>query len=723
MAKRNERAGVMPVGNVLSLPLKPGDVQTTDGNAAAPVWAEDAAATIVWQNYNTARQYVENNAWLLEWQEVDILYQSPIPNRFTRVENGRPARVPEFLVAKIARTMARAVKRALFAEQYPFFLRPIGKTTQAQVDAWTALIGVLLKRMNFKYHVGLLVDCQTLQGTGLGKMGWDTRTRFKKRRERLKPPAQVEMPDGTKKAPPTEETDKFKTVKDEVVESWPFFEYRRLGTSLFDPKWCTPDAPDESAGYVIDVDYVTFSDLQEMRKLDCYKDIPADETLKAWLFNRHGGTAPMASQVEDAMTEQGSMVAHAAGRNRQTDIDPLKAPIMLLEQWDTRTTKTILHYDGRNLLIRNEDHEYDSSCHVSATWWPVDNSGYGMGIGRINGPDQRVKQGLKNESLKMIAYPFNAPLVVPRGDNAPTQNVLARMGGFWQVDTPPGGDFRKSVGFLPMPEIPGDAWKMLAMIQQEAESTSGANSPFQQGNMPGPGSSAARTATGASRMSAMSDQSVADPIDSVANGVIIPTIEFLIEMVKEKMPLSEIREILSDKYAAVIENAINEDAFVNCEFEVDVLAGSKLVARQGIQQMIPFFMQLAQQPQLLEYLHQRGETIDFSVIMDLLMQVSELAQQPDIFRPLTDQEKQQMQQMNPGAQKTKQAVAVEQLKGANKKDEIKTKGQVDLANKAAEIAMEHTADGIPLMRAMGLTERGEDEAALKGGFPDVMMQQ
>jgi len=155
-------------------------------------------------------------------------------------------------------------------------------------------------------------------------------------------------------------------------------------------------------------------------------------------------------------------------------------------------------------------------------------------------------------------------------------------------------------------------------------------------------------------------------------------------------------------------------------FEADVLAGQKLAARQGIQQLIPMFLQILQQPQLLEFLHQRGETVDFQVMMDLMMQVSELTQQPDIFRKLTPDEQQQIQAMNPGAQKVQAAATMEKLKGANKQQEIQTKGEVDRANKAAEIVMEHAAAGIPLERAAGLVERSDDEQQLKNGLPDVM---
>lgn len=457
-----------------------------------------------------------------------------------------------------------------------------------------------------------------------------------------------------------------------------------------------------------------------MRALDCYEDIPDEKTLKAYFFERMEGSAPAGSQIEDSMTAQGSMVTHAEGRNRHTDFDPLKQPLLLLEQWDDRTVKTVLVYEGRKLCIRNEEHNLGAMCHTAATWWPIDNSGYGMGIGRINGPDQRIDQGVLNECLKMLAYPMNAPVLVGRGDNAPTQNVINRLGGFWQLDVPPGGDVNKAVGFMKMPEIPADAWRMMELIRTSSEATSGANSQMQQGNLGGPGSSAARTATGASRIAQQSDQSIADPVDSVAEGVIVPVIEFLIKMVKERMPLKEIRDILSAKYAAVIEKAIDQDQFLDAEFEVAVLAGQKLAAKQGIQQLIPLFLQILQQPQLLEYLHQRGETIAFDVMMDLMMQVSELQQQPDIFRALTDAEKQQLQQMNPGAQKVQSAAMLEKLKGANKQAEIHTKGEVDLANKAAEIGMQHLSEGIPLERATGLLERGEDESALRSGLPDTM---
>jgi len=481
----------MPVGSPTVLPIQQKDVQTTEGNKKPAVYSEDAAASMVWANYQRAKNYVEQNSWLLEWQETDILYQSPIPNRNQRVENGRPARVPRFLVAKFATVLRRAMKRALFAEQYPFMLRPGDKSTQEQADAWTYLLGVLLKRMKFRYQGGLQINCQVLQGTGLGKFGWEERTVVKRGRRRKKQPAKVEMPNGTAKEVPTKESDEFEVYTEQVKESWPLYEYRRLGSTLFDGKWCTPDDPDESAGYCIDVDYVNFEDLQEMSQLSCYRKtdncngIPPEEDLKKYFFEKQQGNAPPGSQIEASMTAQGSMVVHAEGRNRQTDVSPLAQPILLLEQWDSRKVITILVYDGRKLTIRNEEHNQGSMSHTACTWWPIDNCGYGMGIGKLNGPDQRINAGVINEALKMIAYPMNAPLIVGRGENTPTQNVIARHGGFWQVDPGPTGDVNKAVSFLKAPDVPADAWKFVDLSQRGGEELAGADAQMQTGAQTG----------------------------------------------------------------------------------------------------------------------------------------------------------------------------------------------------------------------------------------------
>jgi len=708
--------GAMPAGNLISLPIRSSQVKTTPDGERAPAYDDDAAATLVWQDFQRARNYVEQNLWLLEWQHTDILYQSPTLDRYPRVENGaRSPRISRYLVAKNTNTMKRQVKRALFAERVPFFLRPVGQTTQLMVDAWTALLMKLLQRMEFQYNTCLLIDTQVLQGTGIGKAFWDTKKVLRQYRRRKHAPIIQQDFAGNQKIIHTVKSDEWEVVEEYVEESWPCFEYRRLGTTLFDPKCNTPNRPDLSGNYCIDYDYIYFGDLQQLRQLDCYKNMPDDATLRAYFFERPRADAPTGTQVDQNFTAQGSPVTHAEAQGAQTSEDPLLKPMMIVERWDDRTVKTILYYDGKKLTIRNEEHD-DTCIHVTANWWNIDNCLYGMGTGRISGPDQRINQGVLNECLKMIAYPMNAPLLLASGLNAPTQNVIQKLGGFWQVEGLPAGmDLNKAVTFLQTPQVPADAWHMLELSQQSGEDVTGANAPMMQGQLSST-QGAARTATGAQRVASKADENISDPVDAVADGVITRIVYWLMEMVKEYMPLWEIREILSERYAQVIEDEAFMGKFMGAKMEVDVLAGQKLQTRAGIQQILPFFLQVVQQPQLLDFLHQRGDTIDFAVIVDLFMQVADLQQQPDIIRPLSAQEKQHLAAMSPQVQKNANAMQVEQLRGQNKIAQIHEKAQDDLATTLTEKAMERTQEGIPLNRAMAMTQRGQDEKILQGGL-------
>jgi hypothetical protein len=219
----------------------------------------------------------------------------------------------------------------------------------------------------------------------------------------------------------------------------------------------------------------------------------------------------------------------------------------------------------------------------------------------------------------------------------------------------------------------------------------------------------------ANRIAAMSDANLADPVDAVAEGVIVPWIEYLMHMVKTEMPIQEIRDILGTKYDDQIIREIDYEQFLDVDYEIEVLAGQKLLAKQGIMQLIPFFLQLVQQPQLLQYQHEIGKTVDFQAIMDVLMEMGELQGQPDFFRDLTPQEIAMMQQANPASQRTQQAVAQETVRGQNKLKEIGAQTEADITKKAAETALEHASGAVALNRAAGLEERKTDEGILENG--------
>jgi hypothetical protein len=708
----------MPIGNEMTPGIQPAQVTPAADGVSSPAFDDNAALTIAWRDYQEALAWLESTAFLAEWQYVDYLYQSPNFDLDWRTAGNRAARISRFNIAKNRNTMSNQVRRGIFADTNPFLLEPRGKlaenpNAQTIINAWTEIFNVLSERADFEYNMTLFIECLCLQGTAIANPGWETKDVIRKTRKREIPPVTVAMPLQSKEVN-TWESDKFKVVEEKVTESWPFFEYRRLGTTIFDKKWRTPNRPDLSAGYKVDVDFVTLEDLQQLRKLDCYKDIPSDENLIKFFLQNPDGDAESGSTIAD---QNSSSVMKAENENVQSSENPFLKPLKKISYWTKDRVIEFLIYESRRKVIRNGPHPiHDHALGYTGNWWNIDNCGYGIGIGRLNAGDQRMDQGVLNEVLKMIAFPMNAPILYDAtAGNAPTQNVVMGMGTFWGIQNPPGGDINKAFGFMKMPQIPAEAWKIYELGKSGGEDLVGANATTMQGNLEGRGSSAMRTAAGVNRVGSKADENVSDPIAHI-EGVITRWLMFLWEMVLEEMPISEIRQILSDKFGEAILKEIDPETLLNAKFNIKILAGQKLAAKANIMQLVPFLLQLVQQPQLMQFLHEKGWTINFKAIEDLFMQMSELQGRDDIFIPLTAQEKQQVAAMNPNAMKAQIAAMLEHLKGQNRLQEIQAKGALDLQHTVVDKSLEHVSGSVPLELAEARTARNEDMGILKNGF-------
>jgi len=692
-------------------PILASQVMTRDlAEGEVREFSDEAAAALVVQDYYLAAADLDSRQLPQEWEDNDVLYDAPL---LANMEDPTRARVSRYTVNNQTNTMGDAVRDGLFAQKPPFFLRPRGKTTELEADAWTALISALLDRMNFRYWTGLGVDSQSLDGTAIWKAGWSRRKRVVPIRKPKAAPPTVNTPTGPTTVDTTESLDheiEYKTV----TESYPWIETRMLGTTLFDPGWRTPNRPD-LCGYAIDIDFPTWEDLEKLRNDDCY-NIPDSEALKTWLFAHHMQGAPGSTTVETSLSREGSPVDHATDRSTPTSVDPLQQPILMLERWDAERVMAVLAIDGRYIVIRNEPHHRNRIPHFTANWRSKKNTGWGIGNGKLIGADQRIEQGTLNHALNLLAYQFNPAILHARGQNAPTGNRTIRAGGFFGVD-PIGNDVRNALAVMEMPKVPAEAWQMITYAKASSQETSGADATFMQGQLQAKGSSAARTATGAGRIAAKADGRVQTPVENIELGLFNPFIEWLIDSIKIHMPSQEIKDILDDKLSATLMESFKMDKFIEATFEVEMTAAAKLAAKTAMAQQLPFLMQIFQQPQLLEQLHAEGKTISLDVLLDVLFAVSEYRIEDEIIVPLTDQEKAVMLQMNAPNAKIQEATQVEQLKGQNALDLEDRKAQNKLATTVAEKALEREGEGIPLAHAAALSERAQDEQIFQGNGP------
>jgi hypothetical protein len=683
-------------------PVMPKDVSTPATFAPAPKYTDAAVLSIVCQDFERYQAWLDDKKWVLHWNESAILYQSP--RTFAQYENSSVSKsnISRFDVAKAVNSLAPAISGAIFSDATPFEIRPRPNVDQNTARAWKALIEVLLELCCFKQELTYGIEGMTNQGTVIFKAGWETYTEIKRHYKRKASPIKIHLPLG---GPPIEaytaESEEFEVVEEEVIRNRPFFEKKELGTVFWNPKW---NAPNQMwrAGTVIEETWLNYDDLKKLRQNPEY-DIPDDETLRFMFMN---DTEQVESQnVVDQSLTSNPTIHQAERQNAETSEDPLLKPMQLLEWWDDDQVRVVLQ---KKCVIRNDKHELPCLPYFSANFWNIENAAAGLGVGRIAGSQQRQSQGVVNAALDIIAYAVQPETIIARGANIPTQEHRRRLGGIRVVD---GNDATKAVMLVPQPQVPPDAWRALQNAEMTADATTGADQAAVQGSLPGRGSSVGRSGTGAGMLQAASQGRIQAPVERVIDGVMLPFLKFLWSMVKERMPVKEIREILGDKMAADIQ--IDLDDFFNADIKFDTMAGTRLAARTQMAQALPFLLEVFGNQALVGQMGQTGWKVDVMEMTSMVMDVSQWKNQRNLVVPMTPEEKQSMAMNNPAVVKAQADSAMMDKKHQNDMELEDRKGQIRIAAKSVDSAGKKLIES-PLERASSFAQRVADERAIQG---------
>jgi hypothetical protein len=658
-----------------------GEIQQSEvrqqGPTLAPQYLKPAVAKLVVGDMERARAFQQEKQWALHWNEADALYQSPRGK--TNFENSVVSRanVSRFTVATHVNTLAPMIEQGLFYENPPFLTRPRPGQSQQTAFAKMALYGALLDEIEFQDECVLAIENGVNSGTAICKGGWVTETKKVKTQVRKSAPITVTMPFSDRdEQVHTAESDEFEVVETEVTTNRPFFEYCPLGSIFVDAGWRHPNRIDK-AKFVIHQTFPTFKDIDKLRQNKAYS-IPSAKSLEDYFFSHKQNANPVPDF--EAQQTNNAAIYHAADRNEITSDDPLEAPIEMLERWDGTYVYTVLRTDDDHVVvIRDEEHGFSRIPFFAWNFWNIPNAGYGIGVGRLVGSDQRVEKGLVDGALDILSFSLNPSYARDRGANVPSQQIRTRLGGIVDVDVPQGRGVKDAFGLIEQPRVPAEVFPILQQSQQSSQSTTGADQPFAQGVLGGAGSSAARTATGAGGIISANAGKIQGPVGRFVRGVFLPFLQFIDELVKERMPLSEIREILGRELGDAF--LLDETDFLNSSDKFEVLAGAKLAAKKAMAQALPLMIQILENPALISQLNAMGYAVDAKLLFDMFMEVSEWRDRRELIRPMTPEEYAKFQQNNPGLQKVQGDIAVVQAKHAAKTQEIDQNHEASLASK------------------------------------------
>ena len=695
---------LLPQNPAVNAPITASEIATAPGPVPDARYTDEATIRIVMEDYHRGIAWIENEGWALQWKESRVLYQSPRGLSFFEGTDIPRSNVSRFTVAKQVNSLAPAISGAIFSDPTPFEIEPNPKTSEDTARAWKAMVTFLIEECDLKQELSYGTECMVTQGTVIFKGGFSTETVIEKHMVRKAQPKKVPMPLG---GPPmvvfTEESDEFEVKEVEVTRTRPWFEKCELGRVVVDPKWNKPNQL-WKAPWVIDNFWVNWEELKLMAQEQGY-DLPDEETLRA-LFRDPAEEQTEGMTGPEAELNQGDgAIAHAQRRDETTSADPLEKPLHIVERWTKDRCQVVLQ--GK-VVIRNDRHNMPTAPFWSANFWNMEDTGYGLGVGRIAGGDQRVDQGTINAALDIISFAVNPEYAVSRGANAPTSDMRRRLGGVRPVDGPANAAY----SLIEQPKVPTDVWTVAQISAASSEGATGADQATVQGAMPGGKSSFGRSATGAGAISTASAGRIQAPVDRVIDGVLLPFLDFCYQMVRECMPASEIRSILSDQMAAELIGDMHD--FLNAKVKFDTLAGVRLAARARAAQALPFMLQVFENAQLIAQLNQTGYKVNVDEITNMVMDVSGWKNQRNLIVPMSPQEQQSYQQaQNPAAAQMNQKLQLLQAKqeGDEQLEDMKIHGRI-AADTAKQVTKAQVTES-PLDRAANFATRDQLENDMK----------
>lgn len=661
-----------------------------DAIGGARTYDDEAALKILSQDVETAEADKVLKDMTQLWTVSDQLLQTPWLSQY--FYNPAKANVPRYTLSNVIDVVTTKIHEALFYETPPFMLRPNPKQDQRVMWAKEAVLETQLREMNFDVECDKgWFQCAHL-GTQIYKYGWKDDTRKRPVAKRKDNPVKVSTPLGEKTID-TPESDEFEIVMESEDVHRPWLKWRDLRYLLIAPTWNEGDI--RKAPWVVDRDYVTFDEIDELRGVAGYQ-IPSREELETLFFPPEGGQLPAGGDVtEQRPIQMRAWLSHSAGREVNDSADPFARKLEILERWDKNKVTVALRNQHGYLLIRNETHDNGAVPYLSSNWRNLPSNGFGQGLGQLIGPDQQIEKGTLCAYLDVLAFIARPSYVRQKALNTPSQNERLDLGTIISVEGPVNDAFK----LIEQPRIDNGLVMAIDAAKTSAASTSGANELVSQGNTVGAGrGTGMRSGTGAAAVTQANASRLDGPVERFIRQVFIPWLYIMDEMNMKRLPTRSLREILAadqeHDYAG-----IDHIEYRNAKAQYEVLAGSHLGAREKMAQFMPFLEQMVSTPAVMQAAQDADLEFDVEEFFKFFAQLAGFKYAMTFWKKMTPERKAQKMANSPAAIQAAKAKQAKDLLAQKGQQDAQKQDQADLnraANEVIRTGIEHQMEpGIP----------------------------
>lgn len=555
-------------------------------------------------------------------------------------------------------------QQQLFSSYEPFKIEETASSTMEVSNAMQALLEAQLETAapfgsTFKQEIrGTAYDAMLL-GTGVGIMSWQQRT-VTKQKLRLKAgstPMSIALNSEGATATVHPGDDAYERYQDSYTYNHPVFEHVPLRRVRMSPDCFKPISAARWRGRIL---YLNAYQLDEYRDCEGYK-IPTRSEFIALttpqkdmagqnvLDSQGGGTSSILQQW--ATSPQS---AYPEWMSASSTVDPLAQPFEVFEYFTNNRKCWILEGQACVMNLPHDGHDM-----VSFTFREAPDSGFGYGMGMWLADFQRIAQGVVNYYFDSLNLELAGTYTAEPGMGAMAQNM-------WIY---PGKVANKGLEPMKRNPVGNDPLAIIAQVKAWGASIVGAGAGIQGTNPGAPGDM--RTGVGVQTLAQGEGMKMQDLIDQACDLVLIPFLKYCVENVKRLTP-QQLRQMLNDTLTAALK--ADPIDMINASYKVTISAGSRLQARNALNQSLGYMQSILQQPGLTDQLAVQGVKIDYKALLGSLFKSNGFPYQYEIIVPMTDEDKQRS-----AAQQGQSKAALEMAKiSAN------TQGKIAAQNNQAE---------------------------------------
>lgn len=443
----------------------------------------------------------------------------------------------------------------------------------------------------------------------------------------------------------------------------PCIEAVNIRDIYFDPKAVSPIA--EMNKSIIWRKFLTVRQIKEMRAENSKFKVPTDEELY-WLAAMTGSEpADMGKNVSASMlgftTQNGPDIYNPA-------VDDADIEVLIYY-----SKKRVIWVLNKTYVMYNEANDYGFFPFCFAPCFALPHKNFGESIPDLLKSSQRLSEGLINNYVDEIHLSLNPPRVEKLMSGQSNGDKWYPGLTIKTIGTP-----KEDIIFPMQVGATTQVWDLVQFISGQAYSRMGFN-PMQVSGMPAP-SNANRTAAGMQMQLASGSNRIYELVKQIEDYLLVPLLRKMSEYCRRNVLENEPIDGLNENGELA---QINKQAFM-VPLRLQVKCASRVISKAALAQIMPTIMQYIGNGQLVQQLHSIGKTVDFSEIMQAMMDSTGLGKKYDFIRDLTQQEIQQMQAQAEAAQRPDPTIVKTQMEIDGRLKETQMKGEYDL--KKQEIA-------------------------------------